>query len=153
MQRRRNYPPRCKRGFRLCRLRYLHGLRCRLNPNQKDGVAGSDILITPRAPLPVRGKPRNALRLTARKARLGKSSLSVAPGHKAGAPSHAAVKAVPAPVRRTAYIADLRLRYIHKGGVAGRVPFTNCTPLKSSDAEVSAEPPPKTRGLLPLVCK
>lgn len=33
----------------------------------------------------------------------------------------------------------------------GRVPFTNCTPLKSSDAEVSGEPPPKISGLLPLV--
>lgn len=35
----------------------------------------------------------------------------------------------------------------------GRVPFTSCTPLKSSDAPISGEPPPKISGLFPLVSR
>ena len=35
----------------------------------------------------------------------------------------------------------------------GRVPLTNSTPAKLSESLVSADPPPKIRGLLPSVCR
>ena len=38
-------------------------------------------------------------------------------------------------------------------GFPGRVPFTNCTPVKSSELLMSGEPPPNNSGLLPMVCR
>ena len=67
----------------------------------------------------MRLEPRNALPLTACKARFTFSSLVITPGYKAGAPLHAAVKAIPAPIRIAAHIAHLTLGQFHQLRIAG----------------------------------
>lgn len=64
-------------------------------------------------------KPRNTLRLAGGKARFGKPHLPVAPGHKTGAPFHAGVEAVPAPIRIAAHISDLLLCKVNDSGITG----------------------------------
>ena len=61
----------------------------------------------------MRLEPGNALGLAGGKARLGKAHLAVAPGHKAGAPFHAGIKAVPAPIGLAAHVAYLAFGDVH----------------------------------------
>ena len=88
-------------------------------PIEEDGIARGDIGVITPAPLSVRLEPGNALGLTACKAWFGQSHLAVAPGHKAGAPFHTGVKAIPTPERLTAHIAHLTFRYIHHSLITG----------------------------------
>ena len=102
----------------------------------------------------MRLEPRNALPLTACKARFTFSSLVITPGYKAGAPLYAAVKAIPAPIRIAAHIADLTLGQLHQLRISGTGSIYELyTGQVLGIAGMSGEPPPNNSGLLPMVCR
>ena len=115
-----NCPPRCRPFHSRISPRFPHGRLSRRSPIKENKVACLRLIVLV-LPLPPAFEPVYTVRAEGKfrdNAAFQIAALFTAPRNKTGTPFHTPVKAVPAPIRLSALVTELRQGNLHNGLIA-----------------------------------